>query len=467
MRSGTSFRLVVVAATAAMLASPSCGPGPTDVTFPEVPEGSRAVVVDTDMGLDDALALLFLASRPDVAIRAVTVVGDGLAHCGPGVANARALLTLAGRDGVPVACGGRRPLLGSNAFPDAWRATADDLYGLDPEPAPGTASGLTAPELLRRALDGETALLTLGPFTNVARALREEPALAERVPEVVSMAGAVDAPGNAPNGVAEYNVWADPLAAKEALEALPVTLVPLDATNAAPVTPFFVDALERHRGTSAADAAHELIADDPFLVSGAYFFWDPLAAGLLVAPELGAYVDRDLLVTASQDAGAGWIDDSVRGSRVRVATRADGLGFERLFLSALAGEPVIAVRPDPDLEVTFDGSSCTWSPPDGTRAGDAVVAFRNGAGQDAVLILVRFGGDTTYAELRATVGPPGSAVTEAPDGFHPLGQVVAGPGQDAWLRVELPSANVAAACAIPSEDGSARVWLAGWFAVEP
>jgi inosine-uridine nucleoside N-ribohydrolase len=435
------------------------------VAFPEVPDGGRAVVVDTDMGLDDTLALLFLASRPDVAIRAVTVVGDGLAHCEPGVANARAVLALAGRDGVPVACGGRRPLLGSNAFPEDWRATADDLYGLDLERAPGAPSAPTAPELLRQVLDGETALLTLGPYTNVARALREEPALADRVPEVVSMAGAVNAPGNAPNGVAEYNVWADPLAAKEVLGALPVTLVPLDATNAVPVTPFFVDALSRHRGRPAADAAHELVADDPFLVSGAYFFWDPLAAGLLVEPELGVYEDRDLLVTASQDAGAGWIDDSARGSPVRVATRVDGLAFERVFLSALAGEPVTEVRPDPDLDVTFDGASCTLAPPVDASAGETVVVFRNRSEEGAVLILVRFAGETPYAELRAAVGPPGSAVTEAAAGFHLLDQVIAGAGQDAWLRVALPSANVAVACAIPSDDGSARVWLAGWFPV--
>ena len=160
----------------------------------------------------------------------------------------------------------------------------------------------------------------------------KDPGLADRVPTVVSMAGAVDVEGNAPNGVAEYNVWVDPLAAKDVMSAMRVTLVPLDATNAAPITRFFVDALMRHRGTPAAEAAYDLVANDPFLVSGQYFFWDPLAAGLLAEPALGTYRDRRLLVTASQDSGAGWIEPYAHGVDVRVTTHADALGFEGKIL---------------------------------------------------------------------------------------------------------------------------------------
>ena len=61
------------------------------------------------------------------------------------------------------------------------------------------------------------------------------------------MAGAIDVDGNTPNGVAEYNVWVDPLAAKEVIEGMPVTLVPLDATDDVPFTTFFVDSLARAR----------------------------------------------------------------------------------------------------------------------------------------------------------------------------------------------------------------------------
>ena len=311
-------------------------------------------------GLDDTLALLFLASRPDIQIRAVTVVGDGLVHCDAGVRNARSLLTFTGHGDVPVACGGRQPSLGVNAFPDEWRDAADDLYGLDLATPQADVDGtLTASELLIQALDGTTILAALGPLTNVADALHEDPGLADRVPTVVSMAGAVDVEGNAPNRVAEYNVWVDSLAAKDVMSAMRVTLVPLDATNAAPITRFFVDALMRHRGTPAAEAAYDLVANDPFLVSGQYFFWDPLAAGLLAEPALGTYRNRRLLVTASQDSGAGWIEPYAHGVDVRVTTHADALGFEGRFLSALAGERVTDIRPDADIEVTFDGDACS------------------------------------------------------------------------------------------------------------
>jgi pyrimidine-specific ribonucleoside hydrolase len=281
MRATRGLRIAAATLVAASL-SAGCDAKSTRATIslPVVPAGVNGVVVDTDMGLDDALALLYLGSRNDVAIRAVTVVGDGLVHYRAGVRHVRELLTLTGQPDVPVACGGERPLQGRNAFPDEWRSTADDLYGLE-LPAPvGRGTDLSATELLAAALDGTTDLLTLGPYTNVAAALREDPELATRVPAVVSMAGAVDVPGNAPGGVAEYNVWVDPLAAKEVLAAVPVTLVPLDATNAVPITSFFVDVLGRHLGTPAAEAVHDLIADDPFLVSGQYFFWDPLAAGI-------------------------------------------------------------------------------------------------------------------------------------------------------------------------------------------
>jgi len=96
----------------------------------------------------------------------------------------------------------------------------------------------------------------------VAEAIRADPVLATQVPRVVAMAGAVETLGNAPNRVAEYNVWIDALAAKEVIEAMPVELVPLDASNFVHTNPFFVDALGRHLATPAARAIHALLVDN-------------------------------------------------------------------------------------------------------------------------------------------------------------------------------------------------------------
>src|SRR5215467_9858351 len=90
----------------------------------------RSFVVDTDMAADDWMALLYLLRRPDVAVKAITVTGTGEAHCGPGMRHALGLVALANRGDIPVACGRDTPLQGAHAFPSAWRADVDNLYGL-------------------------------------------------------------------------------------------------------------------------------------------------------------------------------------------------------------------------------------------------------------------------------------------------------------------------------------------------
>ena len=321
----------------------------------------RHVVFDTDLAFDDIMALLYLLQRDDVAIDAVTITGTGEAHCDPGVRNALRLLALGGNHDTPVACGRETPLQGSNAFPDEWRAAVDDLSMLDLPQVDRVADPRGATELLLDTLDGDATLITLGPFTNVAEALRTDPGLASRVPAVVSMAGAIDVAGNTPNGVAEYNVWVDPLAAKEVIEGMPVTLVPLDATDDVPFTTFFVDALAEHAASPEARAAHTIIlANEPIFTGPGYSFWDTLATALVFRPELATWDRASVMITASQDAGAGWIDRWDQGVTVRFARQVpDPLAFEREYLSVLTGETVTQVRPDPDVTITFDGERCT------------------------------------------------------------------------------------------------------------
>jgi inosine-uridine nucleoside N-ribohydrolase len=82
-------------------------------------------------------------------------------------------------------------------------------------------------------------------------------------------------------------VWVDPLAAKEVIEGMPVTLVPLDATDDVPFTTFFVDALSEHAVSPEARAAQQIIlANEPIFTGPGYFFWDTLATALVFRPEL-------------------------------------------------------------------------------------------------------------------------------------------------------------------------------------
>ena len=323
------------------------GPGGSEPTHPPAAAGTEArhVVLDTDLAFDDIMALLYLLQRDDVVIDAVTIAGTGEAHCDPGVRNALGLLALSGEADTPVACGRETPLQGTNAFPDEWRSAVDDLSMLDLPPVDRRADPRGAPQLLLDTLDGDATLITLGPLTNVAEALRADPRFASRVPAFVAMAGAIDTGGNTPNGVAEYNVWVDPLAAKEVIEGMDATLVPLDATDDLPFTPFFADALAAHLATPEAEAVDAIIAaNQGILLEGGYSFWDTLATALVFRPELATWDEARILVTASQDAGAGWIDRWDQGALVRFATAVpDPLAFEREYLSVLTGETITKV----------------------------------------------------------------------------------------------------------------------------
>ena len=81
-------------------------------------------------------------------MQAVTVSGTGEVHCAAGVRNALAVLDAIGRADIPVACGRETPLAGTHAFPDVWRANADNVYGVELPPSASQASALSASELL-------------------------------------------------------------------------------------------------------------------------------------------------------------------------------------------------------------------------------------------------------------------------------------------------------------------------------
>jgi pyrimidine-specific ribonucleoside hydrolase len=152
---------------------------------PEAPHpvspGAQPLIVDTDMAVDDWLAILYLLGRSDVDVRAITVTGAGEAHCAPGVRNALDLLALAGRPEIPVACGREMPLAGDHVFPTSWRERVDNLAGLSLPHNPHPPAGEWAVDLLTRVVRAsphKVGLLALGPLTNVAQALQADPELA-------------------------------------------------------------------------------------------------------------------------------------------------------------------------------------------------------------------------------------------------------------------------------------------------
>jgi pyrimidine-specific ribonucleoside hydrolase len=200
------------------------------------------LIVETDIGNDVILALLYRMEHPGVELQAVTVVGTGLAHCEAGVRNALGLLELSQSPQIPLTCGSETPFGAEHAFPQAWRVATDWLWGFGlptggRQPDPGAARELIA-DYLRRA-EAAVTILALGPLANFAAVLQKETALVDKVGVLHFISNAVKVPGNVydeslgfDNRPAEWVIHADPLAAHMVFESgVPITLVPLNATN--------------------------------------------------------------------------------------------------------------------------------------------------------------------------------------------------------------------------------------------
>jgi len=180
-----------------------------------------SLLVDTDTASDDAVALLVAALADRVDLAAVTVVA-GNTDFDRQVANARHTLELAGAD-VPVHPGARTPLVKPHEPADYFHGEGG-FAGFTPEPAGGPADEHAVDRIVRAAREEAVRLVCIGPLTNLALALRREPALPDLVEEIVVMGGACNTLGNV-TPAAEYNAWTDPEAAAVVLAECAVTLV--------------------------------------------------------------------------------------------------------------------------------------------------------------------------------------------------------------------------------------------------
>jgi inosine-uridine nucleoside N-ribohydrolase len=248
-----------------------------------------------------------------------------------------------------VACGRETPLAGSHAFPAEWRVRADTLAGLALPANSGPAPADSAVRLLSATLQSAPQAVTivaLGPLTNLAEALQAEPALAGRIDRLYAMGGAFQVPGNVAlsnagidNQIAEWNIYVDPHAASLLLSSgVPLTFVPLDATNQAPITQAFYDRLTRDRAAPPAEFVHRLLTLQlDQIQAGIWWFWDPLAAAIATDESLGTLVSQPVTVIEAEGPQSGATRLDGAGSPARIATAADRARFEALFLDILNG----------------------------------------------------------------------------------------------------------------------------------
>ncbi|SFO56710.1 pyrimidine-specific ribonucleoside hydrolase [Geodermatophilus obscurus] len=193
---------------------------------------ARPLVIDTDPGIDDALAILLALASPEVDLRLVTTT-HGNVELAQTTENALRVLHLAGRSDVPVAAGAAESLV----YPQPERAghvhgTAG-LGGVELPPSPAAVDprpAVVALAELLMASEQPVTVAAIGPWTNVALLLATYPEAAARIGRLVLMGGSAGRGGNV-TAAAEFNVWADPEAAARVLRAtVPTVLVGLDVT---------------------------------------------------------------------------------------------------------------------------------------------------------------------------------------------------------------------------------------------
>jgi inosine-uridine nucleoside N-ribohydrolase len=243
------------------------------------------IILDCDVGHDDAIAILLALASPEVEVRAVTAV-SGNAPLHHTFANAIRVLDHADRSDIPVAAGADRPLVADPFTPgDTHGETGMDGPELPP---PSRSPGGHAIDLIAEIVEGSDGPITLvptGPLTNIALFLARYPELALRLDRIVLMGGAVGQGNVTPN--AEFNVWADPEAARRVFTSgLDVTMVGLDVTHLALMTP--ADA-EQMRG---AGRAGRLVAELVDFYARSHSGWtgtpvhDAVAVAAVVEPAL-------------------------------------------------------------------------------------------------------------------------------------------------------------------------------------
>ncbi|HMO57184.1 MAG TPA: nucleoside hydrolase [Roseiflexaceae bacterium] len=206
----------------------------------------RRVILDTDPGIDDALAILLALASPEVELAAVSVTG-GNCPLGAGVRNALDVLALINRSDIPVCPGIGLPLLRPPYTAEETHGAAGLGYAqMAPSPVP-PASEHGVDMIIREIMahPGEVTLVAVAPLTNVALAIRKEPRIVEAVHDVIIMGGALRADGNT-TSLAEFNFYVDPHAAHIVLESgMPITLLPWDVTSKVLLTQDDVDRLRR------------------------------------------------------------------------------------------------------------------------------------------------------------------------------------------------------------------------------
>jgi inosine-uridine nucleoside N-ribohydrolase len=249
----------------------------------------QRVIIDTDPGVDDAMAILLALNSPELKVEALTVV-PGNVEAAQGLENALKLVSLAGRCDVPVAGGAQHPLNQKLITAQYWHGK-NGLGGVDLPASKCKADARFAPDLIIEMVHEyphEITLIPVGPLTNIALAVSKDPGIVSLVKDIVIMGGSIT--GGNVNGAAEANIYNDPEAAQIVFNAgWTVTMVGADVGERTLITRKDVARLQSSQRPESAFLGKlvdfYLTRSEKSGYQGAAMY-DPLAVAVVVDPTL-------------------------------------------------------------------------------------------------------------------------------------------------------------------------------------
>ena len=310
----------------------------------------QPLIIDTDPGQDDAVAILLALASPEIDLLGITTVAGNVPLDLTEV-NARKICDLAGRQDVPVFAGLSRPLV-------RRLVTAEHVHGrtgLDGPDLPPPQTPLQEQhavdfiiETVRKEPSGSVTIAPIGPLSNIAMALQRAPDIAPRIKQIVLMGGGCFEGGNI-TPAAEFNIYVDPHAAAVVFGAcIPITMMPLDVTHKALTTAKRNGAL-RAIGNRTCTAVAEMLGfferfDEAKYGSDGGPLHDPCTLAWMIAPELfsGRHCNVEIETASELTMGMtviDWWQVSGRPHNAFVVGDLDAEAFFALITERLANLP--------------------------------------------------------------------------------------------------------------------------------
>jgi inosine-uridine nucleoside N-ribohydrolase len=320
------------------------------------------VIIDTDPGVDDAMAILLALNSPELKVEALTVV-PGNVDSKQGLENALKLVSLANRCDLPVSRGAQHPLNQKLITAEFWHGKGG-LAGVELPPSKCKADSRFGPDLIIELLHKyphQITLIPVGPLTNIALAVSKDPSIVPLTKDIVIMGGSIT--GGNVDGAAEANIYGDPEAAAIVFNAgWMVTMVGSDVGERTIITRQYLTELQSLHGPEsdfiAKLADFYITRSEKSGYSGAAMY-DPLAVATVIDPSLVTLKDMHVDVETKGEFTRGETVANRMGSNennilhgdhyeidgvidlkpnARVCLASDADRFLKLFISRIKGK---------------------------------------------------------------------------------------------------------------------------------